>query len=40
MSAGWIAFWVVVTIAVLWFLIRIGFFRIIGEFLEGICDEL
>ncbi len=40
MSAGWIAFWVVVAIAVLWFLIRIGFFRIIGEILEGICDAL
>lgn len=40
MSAGWIVFWIVVAVLVMWFLIRIGFFRVIGDIIEAICDAL
>ena len=40
MSAGWIVFWIAVAVLVLWFLIRIGFFRVIGDIIEGISDGL
>lgn len=40
MSAGWIVFWIAVAVIILWILIRIGFFKIIGDILEGIADGL
>ena len=40
MSAGWIAFWIAVAVFVIWLLIRIGAFRVLGDILEGIADGL
>ena len=40
MSTGWIVFWIAVAVIILWILIRIGFFKVIGDILGGIADGL